>query len=259
MGILNVTPDSFFDGGRYFSPQKAVRRGLQMVEEGADILDVGGESTRPMRSNAPSAEEEWRRIGPVIRGLKKSVAVPISVDTYRASVARQAIDEGAEIVNDIGGLRLDPGMTRLVAESRVGVVLMHSRGAASSLHSQLPLKFPVNAVVSALSRAVRRAVKSGIRQRQIIVDPGLGFGKRGAENLALLRELERLAGLDCPVLIGASRKSFLGTLLNQSLDGRLAGSLAAAAAAIFRGAHILRVHDVKESWQVARVCDALIE
>ena len=257
MGVLNVTPDSFYDGGRYFKLNRAIDRGLQMEEEGADILDVGGESTHP-RSRAVPAAEEIKRVVPVIEALRHRLTIPISVDTYKSAVARPAIAAGAEIVNDVGGLRLDPDLAHLVSASNAAVILMHSRGTRDSMHSLPRAQNILRVVMEGLSRSVQKAISSGIGPNRIIVDPGLGFGKHAEDNLILLKKLERFGKLHFPLLVGASRKSFLGKILDLPVGERLFGSFAGVAIAILKGAHIVRVHDVKETLQVARVCDAVM-
>jgi len=258
MGILNVTPDSFYDGGRYFELAKAVDRGMEIEAQGADILDVGGESTRPLRSGTVASSDELRRIVPVIEKLGRRLTIPISVDTTKSEVARAALAAGAQIVNDISGLRFDAEMSAVIAASKAAVVLMHSRGAPQSMHHQRRVRDVVRSVIDGLRRSVHKAMKAGVHRSRIVVDPGLGFGKQGEDNLLLLRKLDKLTGLKLPVLVGASRKSFVGKILDVPAGERLHGSLACAALAIVNGAHILRVHDVKETLRVAKICDAVI-
>jgi dihydropteroate synthase len=258
MGILNVTPDSFSDGGHYLNLSDAVARGMQMVEEGADLIDVGGESTRPPHHRVLPAVEEIRRVVPVIEALKKRVKVPIVVDTYKALVAEAAVAAGAEIINDIGGFRLDPQLPALAAREKIGVILMHSRGKATKLHSLAAVKNISRAVKESLERSIKRAIRAGVRRQQLIVDPGLGFGKAAEGNWILLKSLARFQLFGLPLLVGASRKSFIGGLLKEPVEGRLIGSLACAAIAVLAGVHILRVHDVKETLQVVKVCDKMI-
>jgi dihydropteroate synthase len=258
MGILNVTPDSFYDGGDHLKLSDAIARGIQMVEEGADLIDIGGESTRPRHRRVLPAVDEIRRVVPVIEALKKRVKVPIAVDTYKALVAEAAVAAGAEIINDIGGFRLDPQLPGLAARERTGVILMHSRGKATGLHSLPSVKNVTRTVTESLEKSIKRAVHAGVRRQQLIVDPGLGFGKQAEENWILLKNLARFQLFGLPLLVGASRKSFVGGLLKQPVEGRLVGSLACAAIAILAGVHILRVHDVKETVQVAKVCDRMV-
>jgi dihydropteroate synthase len=258
MGVLNVTPDSFFDGGKYFKLQKAIDRGVQLQDEGADILDVGGESTRPPHLQGLSVDVEIKRVIPVIERLRKRLTIPISIDTYKSEVARSAISAGAEIVNDIGGLRFDPGLPALIAVSKTGIILMHSRGTPETMHQLPRAKNILKAVMNGLRRSVQRAMDAGIKRNQIIIDPGLGFGKEALDNLLLLRKLDSMGQLRLPVLVGASRKSFLGKVLNIPVEERLNGSLACVAIAILKGAHIIRVHDVKETLQIAKICDSVM-
>ncbi len=257
MGVLNVTPDSFFDGGRYFEFSRAVDRGVQIEQEGADILDIGGESTRPPSSRIVPSQEEIRRVIPVIERLRGKINIPISVDTTKSKVAKAALGAGAEIVNDISGLRFDTAMPGTIAASGAAVILAHSRGSRDSMHSLPRVRDVIRVVAKGLERSVQRAVRAGIRSNQIIIDPGLGFGKQGEDNLLLLKKLDRLRALRLPLLVGASRKSFLGKVLDATPAERLLGSLACVAWAIIKGAHIVRVHDVEETRKLAAVCDAV--
>jgi dihydropteroate synthase len=256
MAILNVTPDSFSDGGRYFDPEAALRRGLETVDQGADLVDIGGESTRP-GSDRVSAEEEWRRISPVVRGLAAKADVPVSVDTMKAEVAAKAIDAGASIVNDVSGMQ-DPTMVRLVAARRVGVVAMHMLGNPKTMQEHPTYADVVAEVRAFLSGRIRALEAAGVPSDAIAVDPGVGFGKTLSHNLNLLRHLDELVDLGHPVVVGVSRKSFIERLGGGGAGDRLAGSLAAAALAVSRGAHIVRVHDVPETVRAIRVADALV-
>jgi dihydropteroate synthase len=256
MGIVNVTPDSFYDGGRRFDPAKAVADGIEMVEAGADIVEIGGESTRP-GAEPVSVEEELDRVLPVIRGLRKSSTVPISIDTYKARVAAAALDEGADIVNDISALRFDPEMAPLVAAEQVPVVLMHMQGIPRTMQVEPHYNDVVREVSDFLAARVRCAIEAGIPRDHIIIDPGIGFGKTLEHNLTLLRELSAFTSLGQPVLVGASRKAWIGKILNLGAQERMEGSLAAAAVAVLDGADIIRAHDVKETWRVLRIVDAL--
>ncbi len=258
MGILNVTPDSFFDGGAYRRPDQAVKRGLQLEDEGADLVDVGGESTRPDRPRSVPAAEEIKRVVPVIEQLAKRLTIPLSVDTYKSEVARQAIAAGAGLVNDISGLRFDPEMATRTGAAGAAIVLMHSRGNPKRLHGLPPLRDPLQSVVSGLRRSVEKARKAGIPSNQMVLDPGLGFGKGIQDNLLVLRRLEVLKRFRLPILVGPSRKSFIGNVLGLPVEERLLGSLASAAVAVIQGAHIVRVHDVKETRQVVQLCDAIM-
>jgi len=259
MGILNVTPDSFADGGRYVRPERAVRRGLELFDAGADIVDVGGESTRPRGSRPVLAAEEIRRVVPVIESLRTRSDGLISVDSSKSSVARAALDAGADIVNDVSGFQFDPDLPAVVAERGVPVVLMHLRGDFASMHERSDYDDVSGEVASELEATIEGARAHGVRREQVIVDPGLGFAKRATQSLAALRDLDRLSGLDRPILVGPSRKSFIGAVLDKPVEERLLGTAAAVAAAVLGGAHIVRVHDVPEMRDVARVCDALLQ
>jgi len=256
MGIVNVTPDSFSDGGRYLDSEKAVSHGIRLAQEGADIIDVGGESTRP-GARPLSAQEELGRVLPVIRGLSRAVSIPISVDTYKAEVARVALDEGADMVNDISALRFDPAMAPLIAAERVPVVLMHMQGNPQTMQQRPYYQNVVEEVKEFLLGRIRFALGAGVGADRIIIDPGIGFGKELDHNLALLRGLSALASLGYPILLGLSRKSFIGKLLDVGPEGRLEGSLAASVAAVLAGANMIRTHDVKETLQAIRIADAL--
>jgi dihydropteroate synthase len=241
MGILNITPDSFSDGGQWLDPDAAVRHGVALAAEGADILDVGGESTRPGAAAVP-ADEEARRVVPVIAALVRQVQVPISVDTRKAAVARAALDAGASIVNDVTALA-DPAMAALARDSGAGVVLMHMRGTPETMQQAPQYKDVVAEVQAFLAERVAAAVAAGIGRERIVVDPGIGFGKTTAHNLALLGALARLAEV-APVLVGASRKRFIGEITGAPAGARLPGSLAAALWSLRHGAALVRVHDV---------------
>lgn len=256
MGIVNVTPDSFSDGGRYLDPGKAISHGIDLAQEGADIIDVGGESTRP-GARPLSVREEIERILPVIRGLRRAVSVPISVDTYKAEVAKAALDEGADLVNDISALRFDAGMASLIAAEKVPVVLMHMQGAPRTMQQRPHYQNVVEEVREFLLGRMHFALEAGVELEQMIIDPGIGFGKELEHNLALLRQLPTLASLGRPLLVGPSRKAFIGKLLDLSPDERLEGSLAAAVAAVLAGANMIRTHDVKEARRALRIADAL--
>lgn len=259
MGILNITPDSFSDGGLFLDEGRALERAERLVEEGADIIDVGGESTRP--GGAPvAAEEETRRVVPVVEKLAARIKVPVSVDTTKASVARAALAAGAEIVNDISGLRFDPQLADEAAESSAGLVLMHSRGAADALHSQPPVGNVFDEVVAGLRHSVEEAARRGVSRESIALDPGIGFGKSFEQNVWLAARPDALADEfpDHPLLVGVSRKSFLGALTGKSAPtNRLHATMAAVAVTILRGAHIVRVHDVGAAVETARVAEAL--
>jgi dihydropteroate synthase len=259
MGVLNVTPDSFSDGGLFEGREAAVRRGLALFQAGADIVDVGGESTRP--GAAPVDEvEERRRVVPVIRALREAGAGFLSVDTTKAAVAAAALDAGADLVNDVSGFSFDPELPPLVAARGAPVVLMHLRGDFATMH-RAPRYDDVAAEVAAeLGRALARAERAGVRREQILLDPGIGFAKDATHSLELLRRLPELQGLDRPLVVGPSRKSFVGKVLGGAPpDRRLMGTAAAVAVAVMGGAHIVRVHDVAEMADVVRLCDAIRE
>ena len=254
MGILNVTPDSFSDGGCWIAPEAAVARGLELVAAGADILDIGGESTRPGAEAVP-ADEELRRVEPVIRELARRTAAPLSVDTRHAAVARAALAAGACIVNDVSALD-DPAMAGVVRAAGAGLVLMHHRGLPVARHEAPRAGDVVAEVCAFLQERMALAFAAGIDRGQVVIDPGLGFGKNTEQNLALLGALERLAVL-APVLVGASRKRFIGEVTGAPVDGRLAGSLTVALWSVTRGAAILRVHDVAATRQALDMAGAL--
>jgi dihydropteroate synthase len=243
MGIVNVTPDSFSDGGRARTPEDAIAHALRLVDEGADLLDVGGESSRPGAEPVP-LDEELRRVVPVVEALARRVAVPISVDTTKLEVARRALDAGASIINDIQALGGDPALGRLVAGRRSGVVLMHMAGTPRTMQDDPRYDDVVAEVRDELGRRVAAAEQLGIPRCRIAVDPGIGFGKTLEHNLALLRNLDRFATLGCVVLIGTSRKGFLGTLTGRPVAGRATASVVSSLAAALKGANVLRVHDV---------------
>ena len=245
MGILNVTPDSFSDGGRFLSPDAAVERALAMEKEGADIIDVGGESARPGADPVP-VEEELRRVLPVLERLRGKLRIPISIDTTKAEVAEAALRAGASIVNDISALRFDPAMAPLVAKFGAGLVLMHMLGTPKTMQQAPYYEDVVTEVRDFLAERAQYAQSQGIPREAIAVDPGIGFGKTVEHNLELLRRLPELVELGFPVLVGPSRKSFIGAILGLGVEERLEGTLAACAVAVVRGADILRVHDVKE-------------
>lgn len=257
MGILNVTPDSFSDGGRFFHRDQAIQQGLAMAQDGADIIDVGGESTRPY-SERITKDEELDRITPVVEGLRKELSIPISVDTLKAEVAREALRAGASMVNDISALRFDPGMTALVAEAKIPVILMHMKGTPDHMQDKPVYRNLIQEIIDFLEAAVDRAVQGGIRREMVIVDPGIGFGKTFDHNLEIIRELSRFRCLGRPVLLGSSRKAFIGHILDRPAHERDTGTMAAVAAAVMNGAHMVRVHDVKRAVETVRVIDAII-
>ena len=256
MGILNVTPDSFSDGGAAFRPDEALRRADQLIADGADLLDIGGESTRP--GAAPvSVGEELRRVLPVLKRVGPCVRVPVSIDTYKAEVAEAAIACGAAIINDITALRFDARMAALAARTRATVILMHMRGEPRTMQRHPRYREVVSDVRNFLSEALRAAVASGIPRARIWIDPGLGFGKTVRHNLELMRRLPELRALGCPIVVGPSRKSFIGRVLDAGVSDRLAGTLACVAQAAEAGAQVVRVHDVKATVQFLSMRDAI--
>jgi dihydropteroate synthase len=256
MGILNVTPDSFSGDGIFRDVSRAVDRGLEMVSEGADLIDVGGESTRPGASRV-SLEEEMARVLPVVERLAAS-GVPVSVDTSKASVARASVAQGACLINDVSALRGDPAMEEVVAGSEAGVVLMHMQGTPTTMQCAPHYDDVVEEVADHLMRSAQRLEAGGVAPNRVIIDPGIGFGKTLDHNLLLLRHLNRLAACGYPVMIGTSRKSFLGMLTGQAFEARQFGTAATIAAGIAHGASLVRVHDVKEMRDVVRVADAIV-
>jgi len=245
MGILNITPDSFSDGGKFSSLNKAVLRGIQMAEEGADIVDIGGESTRP-GSKPIQAEEEIKRVVPVIKALRKKIKIPISVDTYKSEVAAAALDEGADIINDISALRMDEKTGILAAKRKVKIILMHMQGTPADMQKNPKYKNVIAEIVLFFKQRLKKAKELGIAENKIIIDPGIGFGKTLEHNLEIIKRLEEFKILGRPVMIGPSRKSFIGKILGLGVSERLEGTAAVAAISIFNGADIIRVHDVKE-------------
>lgn len=257
MAIINVTPDSFADGGERFDAARAIDDGVRMVADGADILDVGGESTRPGAAPLPE-DEELRRVLPVVEGLRARVTTPISIDTYKAGVAERAIDLGATIVNDISALTYDPALAGVVARRRAAVVLMHNRGRSREMYAEARYTDVIGEISAELSSRVREAERAGIARERIIIDPGLGFAKAAEHTIEALAHLDRLAELGLPLLSGPSRKSFLKTALGDVPPAqRVWGTAAAVAVSIMRGAHIIRVHDVRPMVDVVKVVDAI--
>ncbi len=257
MGIINVTPDSFADGGAYPDPDRAVAAALRLEADGADIIDVGGESTRPGAAQVP-ADEEIRRVVPVLRRLVPRLRVPVSIDTCKAEVARRALEHGAALINDISGLSYDPDLAAVGAAARVPLVLMHMRGRSGDMYRHAAYDDVVREVVAELGAAIRRATAAGIAREQLVIDPGLGFAKRPAQTFAVLARLGALAELDRPILVGPSRKSFLQEALGACPPAsREWGTAAAVAGAVLLGAHIVRVHGVREMTHVVRVADRM--
>ncbi len=265
MGVLNVTPDSFSDGGRFNDIEKAVDRALEMEAEGADILDIGGESTRP-GSRAISAEEESARIFPVLERLQSRLKIPISVDSTKLEVARGAIERGAEILNDISGLRFEIGLADLAVQTGAALVLMHSRGTPETMQKLPPVEDIFVEVVNGLAWSVEQALKHGVQKSKLVLDPGIGFGKTPRQNLQLINSLDRLiTEFGLPVLLGPSRKSFIGRILDEKISSvtrdktreQLAGTAASAVIGTLRGARVLRVHDVAEICATVRLTEAI--
>jgi dihydropteroate synthase len=259
MAILNVTPDSFSDGGKFLSEAEALKQAEKLIEDGAHILDIGGESTRPA-SERIAVEEEVRRVAPVIEAVAKRFDVPISIDTSKSEVARKAVAAGAEIINDISGLRFDEKIGEVAADYQTGLVLMHLRGSFETMHRQAPVEDILREVSEGLRRSVEKAVSFGVTEDRIALDVGIGFSKTFEQNLELLAKLDKLAieFSRFPMLVGTSRKSFLGKILaGAPSDKRLPGSLASAAIAVWNGARIVRVHDVPETVEMLKVVEAV--
>jgi dihydropteroate synthase len=254
MGILNVTPDSFSDGGRYDDPDRAYVRAMELEDEGADIIDVGAESTRP-GSQRISEAEELRRLIPVLKRLRDRVTVPLSVDTYKSGVARKAMELGVAIINDPSALTFDPELARVAAQCDAGLILNHMRGTPETWAKLPPLKDVAGTVAADLAACVHRATQSGVTRARIVIDPGIGFGKRREQNTEILAQLSRLAALELPILVGPSRKSFLAQPSEQQTEMATA---AAVTVAILGGAHIVRVHDIEAIRPAVQVADAVV-
>jgi dihydropteroate synthase len=259
MGILNVTPDSFYDGGKYYDIDDALNRARKMIDDGADIIDIGGESTRP-NSSYVSADEEIRRIVPIIKELSKEIHIPISIDTYKADVADKAIKAGAQIINDISGLQADKEMVRVAATNNTPIIVMHIKGRPHDFPKDPVYVELIPEIISFLERRIEYSVKSGIAHDKIIIDPGIGFGKGAKHNVEILRQLNKFKCLNLPIMIGTSRKSFISRVLEHSgdndireNDSRLIGTLVTLVIAVSKGANIVRVHDVKEAVQVIKM------
>ncbi len=257
MGILNVTPDSFSGDGIYQDADKAVETGERLVQEGADIIDIGGESTRP-GAQSVTIEEEIKRVIPVIEKLSKKIKAPISIDTAKSEVARQALDSGASIVNDITGLESDPEMVYIIREFNAKVVLMHIKGTPQTMQNSPEYGNLIKEIKEELRRIIDKAILNGIKKENIIIDPGIGFGKTLKHNLEILNRLSEFKELGMPVLVGPSRKSFIGKITGAEPDNRVFGTAGAVAIAIENGADIVRVHDVKEIKQAVMIADAII-
>ena len=256
MGVLNITPDSFYDGGRYLSPEASLRQAERLVNEGADIIDVGGESTRP-GSESVSEEEELKRVIPVVRGIKKRFDAVISIDTTKKKVAMEALREGAQIVNDISGLRFGRGTAEAASEFRAGMVLMHTPSRPKDMQEHTRYASLIDDIIHSLETSVRKAVEIGVDPNGIMIDPGFGFGKTAKKNLIILKHLDRFRVLGKPVLIGTSNKSFIGSAAGTDIDSRLEGTAATVAIGILNGASAVRVHDVGKMKKVCGLADAV--
>lgn len=257
MGVLNVTPDSFFDKGRFFDKKKAINHALKMTRDGADIIDVGGESTRPGAKEV-SVDEELDRVIPVIAALAKRIKNPISIDTRKARVARFALEAGSRIINDVSALRHDPLMAGVAASSKAAVILMHMKGIPETMQSASRYKNIIKEISTYLKESIKIALKAGVKKEDIIIDPGIGFGKTLSHNLEILRCLKIFKSLGYPVCIGTSRKSFIGKILgSENPEDRLAGTIATSTIAVMNGANLIRVHDVKEAVHASRVADSI--
>jgi dihydropteroate synthase len=256
MGVLNVTPDSFSDGGHYFEATRAIAHGIEMERDGADMIDIGGESTRPY-SEPITANEEMDRVIPVIAALSKEVGAPISIDTCKARVAREALRAGASIINDISALRFDPEMASVAAEAKVPVILMHMKGTPGDMQKNPVYQDLIPEILDFLKEALDRCAAAGIERDLTVVDPGIGFGKTFDHNLQIIQGLSRFHALDRPVLLGPSNKAFIGHILNREPYERDTGSMAAIAAGVMNGAHIVRAHTVKKAVETVRIIDAV--
>jgi len=258
MGILNVTPDSFSDRSKFYDPDAAIKHGMEMAEQGADIIDVGGESTRP-GSDPVSADEEIRRTEPVIKELSKRIDIPLSIDTTKAEVAKRALDAGAEMINDISALRADPKMVDVAVSYQVSVVLMHMLGSPKTMQQNISYDSMIEDIKEFLKERVDFAVQKGVERNKIMIDPGIGFGKSvEKDNFEIIREMQRFRSLGLPILVGPSRKAFIGRLLDAEVDERDVGTLATVSIAIHNGANIVRVHNVAQMKMASRVADAVI-
>ena len=257
MAVINVTPDSFSDGGEFLEPNKAVDRCLELAAQGADILDIGGESTRP--GVAPvTVTEELDRVLPVLEGIRRRTSCLVSIDTYKSQVARAALEAGAHIVNNVGALQQDPDVAKIVGRTGAALVLMHMRGTPRTMQTVPPSRDIVKEIEESLTRAVDLARHHGIGRDRIVLDPGIGFGKTVDDNLKILNRLSRLGRLRLPILVGTSRKSFLGKILGIPVQERLLATAASVVAAVVRGAHIVRVHDLPEMVHAVRIADSIL-
>ncbi len=258
MGVLNVTPDSFSDGARFLDPGRAAEKALEMEAQGADIIDIGGESTRPY--SVPVAEkDELRRVLPVLEKLSGKIKIPVSIDTYKSAVAKESLLSGAEIVNDISGFAFDNRMAEVVASMNAGVILTHTRGKPAEMQKFTAYHSIVEEIISSLGQSISLALSSGIKAERIVVDPGIGFGKGTLGNLEILKKLREFTVLERPILVGTSRKSFIGSVLNRPVEDRIFGTAATVALSLANGASIVRVHDVKEMRDVADMTMAILQ
>jgi len=256
MGILNVTPDSFYDGGNYTNTEEAIRQALKMVDEGVDIVDVGGESTRP-GAEAVKEEEEIKRVIPVIEGIRKKSNIPISIDTYKSKIAEKAVQAGANIVNDVA-LKLDEKMINIVKNYDVPIIIMHMKGKPKTMQLNPVYNHLISDILEQMEKYIKILEGNGVDEEKIIIDPGIGFGKKTEDNLIILQRLNAFRVLGKPILVGVSRKSFIGKILNKDVGERLCGTLAAITTARINGAHILRVHDVKQAKEALKITDAIM-
>jgi dihydropteroate synthase len=254
VGVLNITPDSFSDGGKYLDPDRAFAHAIDLEEQGADIIDIGAESTRPGAVRISEAEE-LRRLVPVLKRLHNKLTIPLSVDTYKSAVAQKALDLGADIINDPSALTFDPDLARTVGQANAGLILNHMRGSPETWLKLPPLKDAMQVILKELDAAVHRAMRAGLDRKQIVIDPGLGFGKRKEQNAEILAQLETLARLEMPVMTGPSRKHFLA---RESQEGTEFATAAAVAACVLKGSHLVRVHDVKAMKPVVEVADEIL-
>lgn len=257
IGVLNITPDSFSDGGQNFEPERAIDRALELESEGADILEVGGESTRPGATRLP-VHEELERVIPVLRGLSGRLRIPIAIDTYKSEVAAAAVEQGVAIINDVSALRFDPALADVAARTGAILVLMHMRGEPANMQKIEPSADIFAEIDADLGKAISLAVSRGVKPNRLIVDPGIGFGKTLEQNLAIINHLDRFESFGLPLMIGTSRKGFIGRLTGRPEGDRLMGTAASVSASIIRGAHIIRVHDVRQILDIVRVTDALL-
>ncbi len=258
VGVLNVTPDSFSDGGLYYRLEAALKQAERLIEAGADIIDIGGESTRPFSKPVP-AEEELSRVIPVIEAIRKRFDIPISIDTYKAKVAKEALEAGAQIINDISALRFDPQMSQVVAEYQAPVILMHMKGTPQTMQIDPSYEDVIGEIKDFLVRRAEEAQRAGIKKEKIILDPGIGFGKRFEDNLKIIKEIKAFFDLGYPIMLGPSRKSFLGQILDKEARERDTGTMAVVALAAYQGVHLIRVHNVEMAVDTIKVIQALKE